>query len=943
MSKVIAGIYEIEQKIGAGGGGIVYLGRHLRLQKLVVLKADKRNLNTRPEALRREVDMLKNLSHTYIPKVYDFVQENGVVYTVMDYIEGESLDKMLARKEKLDQPMLVKFACQLLEALAYLHKQPPYGILHGDIKPANIMLRPNGDICLIDFNIALALGEDGAVKVGFSRGYASPEHYSADFLKYGDSEKTVADDSERTVTDTKNNSFSAGSITRSQAGKLLDVRSDIYSLGATLYHLISGRRPAQDAAQVVPLNHTDCSIEIAKIINKAMRPDPQERYQSASEMLYDFLHLKQNDQEMIRYRKHLRAARAIIALAFVIGASSILLGLKQRGDYQEALKLSEYSETELKKGNVSEAVTSALQAIPRKNNVFTVPVTATAQKALTDALGVYNLLDGFKSYDSLQLPAAPFDMSLSPDGERVSVVYGYEVTVYDLNNCKKIVSLPIQKSALSDCIFIDNRTIVYASDHGIVAYNLEEKKELWEKEAGIILTVSGDRNIVAAVDDKKDNVVIYNAQTGEKLGECSFGTKTMDLLENDIFADPKDYIFQLSQTGTWLAVSFDDGSVSFMNWKEPEKNFEIYSESEDIQFSGGFCGDIFAYAANSSSNSSFAAIDVEQAEYLMSADSDLPYIVQADNTGIYLANGSLLVKIDLSGDQTEVAYIQDASILNFSIDEKYVLVADDNGGIHIFDAGETEILNDIDEENSNFLLLGQEYALAANRDEPTIRIWKSTEHSDATVFTYDADYKHDEARISEDENTAMLFSINGFRIYDRQGQLCNETKLENPQSIFDEQFRKEAESYLEVTWYNGTVRKYSAEDGRLIAEETCEKPDKELDESFYTDDYEIKSHLHDAPQVYEKSSGKWVASLEKEDYLTYVTQINTNILTEYTSSIGNRYGLLLNRNLETIAYIPKVCDVIEDTVVIDTGSGELRQCRLYSLQELAALGESYIE
>ena len=89
MSLVIAGMYEIDQQIGAGGGGIVYLGRHLRLKKQGVLKADKRTLNTKEEALRREVDMLKKLSHTYIPQVYDFVQENGVVYTVMDFIEGE--------------------------------------------------------------------------------------------------------------------------------------------------------------------------------------------------------------------------------------------------------------------------------------------------------------------------------------------------------------------------------------------------------------------------------------------------------------------------------------------------------------------------------------------------------------------------------------------------------------------------------------------------------------------------------------------------------------------------------------------------------------------------------------------------------------------------------------------------------------------------------------
>ena len=182
MSKRVAGVYELGKQIGAGGGGVVYLGEHVRLKKKIILKADKRSLRTKEEKLRREVDILKNLSHTYIPQVYDFVPEDGVVYTVMDYIEGESLDKLLARGQLPSQPQMIGWACQLLEALDYLHNQSPHGILHGDIKPANIMLRPNGDVCLIDFNIALALGEDGAVKVGFSRGYASPEHYGADYI-----------------------------------------------------------------------------------------------------------------------------------------------------------------------------------------------------------------------------------------------------------------------------------------------------------------------------------------------------------------------------------------------------------------------------------------------------------------------------------------------------------------------------------------------------------------------------------------------------------------------------------------------------------------------------------------------------------------------------------------------------------------------------------------
>ena len=104
MSQIIAGIYEIQRQIGSGGGGIVYLGRHLRLEKQVVLKADRRTLDTRPEVLRREVDMLKGLSHRYIPQVYDFVQEDGVVYTVMDFIEGESFDKLLGRGLLPSQP-----------------------------------------------------------------------------------------------------------------------------------------------------------------------------------------------------------------------------------------------------------------------------------------------------------------------------------------------------------------------------------------------------------------------------------------------------------------------------------------------------------------------------------------------------------------------------------------------------------------------------------------------------------------------------------------------------------------------------------------------------------------------------------------------------------------------------------------------------------------------
>lgn len=435
MSQIIAGVYEVQKQIGIGGGGIVYLGRHLRLEKDVVLKADKRKLSASKESLRREVDMLKNLSHSYIPQVYDFVQENDSVYTVMDYIDGVSFDRILAEGRKIRQADVVKWACQLLEALCYLHSQPPYGILHGDIKPANIMLRPNGNICLIDYNIALALGEEGAVKVGYSRGYASPEHYGADYIKVQKSaavKRTTsvtgtgigADAEEKTLllSELQDTAYQNESVKKScpscstESGKTvtLDARSDIYGLGATLYHILSGRRPQEDAREVTPLGADVCSPAVSAILQKAMAAQPDQRYQTAGEMLKDFENLFQNDPRMRRHRKRMALSAAVWTAVFLTGGFCAFIGQSQLKQRQNALALSEYSADALAKGDVSGAVAYALEAIPRNKSLLHAPVTPQAQKALTDALGVYDLSDGYKPWDAVPLPSVPFDMTVSP-------------------------------------------------------------------------------------------------------------------------------------------------------------------------------------------------------------------------------------------------------------------------------------------------------------------------------------------------------------------------------------------------------------------------------------------------------------------------------------------------------------------------------------------------
>ena len=146
-----------------------------------------------------------------------------------------------------------------------------------------------------------------------------------------------------------------------------------------------------------------------------------------------------------------------------------------------------------------------------------------------------------------------------------------------------------------------------------------------------------------------------------------------------------------------------------------------------------------------------------------------------------------------------------------------------------------------------------------------------------------------------------------------------------------------------MIWYDGTVRCYSDQDGSLRSEEKKDPPSEDLYEEFYTDQYRIASALHGAPEVYDRKSGRKMGTLEEDSYLTYVTQTGEYVITEYVSAAGERYGLLLDKDLQTLAYLPNLCDIQGDMLVFDYGSGNLRQCRLYSLQELVALGETYLQ
>lgn len=965
MARVVAGVYEIDQQIGSGGGGIVYLGRHLRLNKLVVLKADKRSLRTRPEVLRREVDMLKGLSHTYIPQVYDFVEEDGVVYTVMDYIDGESLDRILKRGQIPPQPQFIQWACQILEALCYLHSRPPHGILHADIKPANIMLRPNGDICLIDYNIALALGESGAVKVGYSAGYASPEHYGIESA----SGRESAPGSHAAVLGQlsvsgpgASGSHAAVSGQPPASGRgmpgsrdmssvslrrpvMLDVRSDIYSLGATLYHLISGRRPPRDGSLAEPLGREICSPEVAKIIQKAMSVDPDMRFQTAEEMLHAFRQLHKRDPRTLRHKRRIRVSAAALTVLFLAGGLAAFVGLKQIEQRQTALALAEYSAGELRRGNVTGAVELALQAIPRDQNILEAPVTANARKALTDALQVYDLADCFQSLDTVSLPSAPFCIAMSPDGGRFAAVCQSGVEIYDTESRECLAVLPVVDSALAEAEFVDSGRLVFAGAEGVTLYDIDAQEILWTAGEATTLAVSGDRTAVAAVNRAEERAVLYRMEDGAVLAERSFDGRHMETAFNDIFANPDNRMFALNENGSMLAVSFSDGALLVFDMENPDEDLIVYEESAYTQFEGGFCQELFAFTAGKNDQSLFGLIDCAEGVYVGEFESRNGMRTYADADGIWLSEGNLLVRFEPGTlDETEMAFTDTLNINGFSAGGGYVLVTTDDGGFSFYDSGANLMSHEGEGEEFDFTALAGGHAVLADRDRPEVRLMKLTDHEDSVLLSYDARFAHDEARISGDGKTAMLFNYEGYRIYDMDGELTAEGSFPDSERIYDQQFCKaDGGSFLEVIWYDGTVREYSAADGSLMAERIEEPPDDTLYEEFYTDRYRIESPLHGAPRVYDLESGRQAAELSAEAYLTYVTQAEDLLITEYVSAAGERYGLLLDENFETIAYLPGLCDIWGDRLVFDYESGNLRQCRLYSLQELIALGETYMK
>lgn len=293
IGSLVDGKYKILNKVGQGGMSVVYLAMNEKANKQWAVKEVRKDgvkdFEVVKQGLVAETDILKRLSHPNLPSIIDVIDTDESFIIIMDYIQGNSLNKALDEFGAQPQENVIAWAKQLCDVLGYLHTRTP-PIIYRDMKPANIMLKPDGNVMLIDFGTAREYKEKNLADTTClgTVGYAAPE-------QFGGMGQT-------------------------------DARTDIYCLGATLYHLVTGKNPCEPPYEIKPIREVNPSLSsgLERIIQKCTQRDPNDRYQSAAELMYALEHYEEIDD--IYRRKQTNKLKLFIAsasLAVVFGLTSI--------------------------------------------------------------------------------------------------------------------------------------------------------------------------------------------------------------------------------------------------------------------------------------------------------------------------------------------------------------------------------------------------------------------------------------------------------------------------------------------------------------------------------------------------------------------------------------------------------------------------------------------
>lgn len=271
VGALLQGRYQVVDWIGGGGFANVYRVFDLRLGHVRALKEAYASDKEAHERFGLEADLLINSRHPNIPRGYNYFEEAGRLYLVMDYVEGQDLQWILAHYVRstgapAHESQIISWLLPICDAVEYMHQQR-VPIIHRDIKPSNIKLTPHGIPMLIDFGLAKLAGRSYPARTaegGFTPGYAPPE--------------------------------------QAMPNGWTDARSDIYALGATLYHLSTGQVPTdaltrarglREGRALLPPSAMNARVspQFETVILRAMELDPGQRYQSVGELRAALLHV----------------------------------------------------------------------------------------------------------------------------------------------------------------------------------------------------------------------------------------------------------------------------------------------------------------------------------------------------------------------------------------------------------------------------------------------------------------------------------------------------------------------------------------------------------------------------------------------------------------------------------------------------------------------------
>ena len=314
--------YEEIVPMAQGGTGELFRAHKRGLDVEVVIKRCKTRYHGRMDETR-EARILKNLRHQYLPRIYDVIYgADGYAYTVMDYIQGCNLEEYVRRHGALSQKQTVHWLRQLCEVISYLHRQHP-AVIHCDLKPQNVMITPEGDVCVIDFNTSLLYENRELQAIGATSGYAAPEQYhvseaALNGLPPAEREKRLL-----------------WSRMAAPYGKVTE-RTDIYAIGALGYFMMTGYNPAHCLENVIPLTRYRIQLgdSLRAVIEKAMQPDPKRRFSSVKVMLNALENLKKTDQRYRNWQRSCQITATVLSVLMLLSVFSVWLGFQLRGREQ---------------------------------------------------------------------------------------------------------------------------------------------------------------------------------------------------------------------------------------------------------------------------------------------------------------------------------------------------------------------------------------------------------------------------------------------------------------------------------------------------------------------------------------------------------------------------------------------------------------------------------